>query len=209
MNSLDFNTLLDLPDTVVEKTELNKEHEFLVHVKSTQEGTTCHCCGQHTNKPYGFDKEQRIRHLSVFGYPCYIVIKLPRYQCRCKKKIVTTTQRLSWRTKNSSYTTAFEKHILLSLINSTIEDISTKESLGYGAIEGIIERNTAGEVDWDGITDLNLMGIDEISLRKGHKDFVTLVTTRDDEGNIRILAVLSDRWKATIKKFSQYSRTLT
>lgn len=208
MNEIDFNVFLNLPSVIVEKIELNKENELLVYVKSIQEGTTCHSCGQHVCKPYGFDKEQRIRHLSVFGRVCYIVIKQPRYQCHCKKKPVTT-QRLSWRNKNSPHTISFEKHVLLSLVNSTIEDTRIKESLGYGAIEGIIERHIQSEINWREIKALNVIGIDEISLRKGHKDFVTLVTSRDEEENVRILAVLKDRKKATIKKFSQYSPSVT
>jgi len=95
---------------------------------------------------------------------------------------------------------------MLSLINSTIEDISTKESIGYGAIEGILERHINSEVDWKEIKSLDVIGIDEISMRKGHKDFATLVTTRDEVDGIRILAVLKGRKKDTVKKFSLYSQ---
>ncbi|MEA1894456.1 MAG: ISL3 family transposase, partial [Euryarchaeota archaeon] len=41
---------------------------------------------------------------------------------------------------------------------------------------------------------------DEISLKKGHKDFVTIVTARVDE-KITILAVLKGRKKETVKEF--------
>ena len=45
-----------------------------------------------------------------------------------------------------------------------------------------------------------MIGIDEIALKKGHKDFVTIVTMR--VGNTtRILAVLKDRKKETVKTF--------
>jgi len=37
-------------------------------------------------------------------------------------------------------------------------------------------------------------------MRKGHKDFATLVTTRDEVDGIRILAVLKGRKKDTVKK---------
>jgi hypothetical protein len=38
----------------------------------------------------------------------------------------------------------------------------------------------------------------------GYKDFATLVTSRDEQGEIRILGVLKDREKETVKKFSLY-----
>ena len=45
-----------------------------------------------------------------------------------------------------------------------------------------------------------MIGIDEIALKKGHKNFVTIVTRR--VGNTtRILAVLKDRKKETVKTF--------
>lgn len=45
------------------------------------------------------------------------------------------------------------------------------------------------------------MGIDEISLKKGRKDFVTIVTARNGDGKIMILAVISGRKKKDVKEF--------
>ena len=44
------------------------------------------------------------------------------------------------------------------------------------------------------------MGVDEIALRKGHRDFVTVVTARS-AGVTQLLAVLDGREKATVKAF--------
>jgi transposase len=209
MTEIDFHAILGIPEVVIQKTELNSDDEFIIYVESSKEGATCHCCGKHTNALYGFDREQKIRHLSIFGKPSYVLIKQPRYQCQeCQNKPVTTQQQ-SWRTRNCPNTIPFEKHIMLSLINSTIEDISAKESIGYGAIEGILERHINSEVDWKEIKSLEVIGIDEVSMRKGHKDFATLVTARDEVDGIRILAVLKGRKKDTVKKFSLYSQEVT
>jgi len=65
---------------------------------------------------------------------------------------------------------------------------------------GIIDRYMSTEVNWESIRRLDVIGIDEIALKKGHKDFVTIVTMR--VGNTtRILAVLKDRKKETVKTF--------
>jgi transposase len=63
-----------------------------------------------------------------------------------------------------------------------------------------MNRRIAAEADWDGISEIGIIGIDEISLKKGHKDFVTVVTSLA-EGETAILAVLGDRKKKTVKKF--------
>ncbi|MDM8525664.1 ISL3 family transposase [Desulfococcaceae bacterium HSG8] len=197
----DLEELLNIPDITVEKTEINREGDVIITVRSTAEGTRCGRCGAETDKPYGHGREITLRHLSVFGRKTYIRICPPRYQCtRCKGNPVTT-QKASWYEQRSPHTAEYEKYISVQMINSTIEDVSIKEDLGYEAVTGIITRRIASEPDWDEITGIDTIGLDEISLKKGHKDFVTIVTCLTTEGETLILAVLGDRKKETVKKF--------
>jgi len=46
-----------------------------------------------------------------------------------------------------------------------------------------------------------VLGLDEIALKRGHRDFVTLVTVPLEGGGVEILAVLADRQKATVAAF--------
>ena len=78
------------------------------------------------------------------------------------------------------------------LINSTVSDMSIKEDLGYKAIEVVVDRHIETEVNSDNIAKIGLLGIDEISLKKGYKDYITLITSRT-EGGIQIVAVLKGR----------------
>ncbi len=110
------------------------------------------------------------------------------------------TQRLSWYEPRSSQTVGFEKRILLGCVNSTVWDVSCKEALGYEAVMGIIDRYIEQEIDWNTVKQLEVLGLDEIALKKGHQDFVTIVTAQVGD-EIRILGVLKDRSKATVKAF--------
>jgi hypothetical protein len=47
------------------------------------------------------------------------------------------------------------------------------------------------EVDWETVTTLDVIGIDEISLKKGHQDFVAIMAGRV-EGKTVILGVLNE-----------------
>ena len=49
-------------------------------------------------------------------------------------------------------------------------------------------------------TCLDVIGLDEISLKKGHRDFVAIITGRIETETI-IVGVLPDRTKATVKAF--------
>jgi transposase len=57
------------------------------------------------------------------------------------------------------------------------------------------------KVNWSDFTDLRTIGIDEVSLKKGHRDFITIISAKDKLGVLSVIAVLPDRLKATVKTF--------
>ena len=103
-----------------------------------------------------------------------IEIRPKRYRCPYCSDHPTTTQRCSWYEPNSPHTRAFEQHALRSLINSTVSDVSRKLGLGAEAVVGILNRRVAQAVDWASLKALGVLGLDEIALKKGHRDFVTI-----------------------------------
>jgi transposase len=141
--------------------------------------------------------------LAVWGRPTHVTLHPRRFVCpHCSTPghVVTTTQAVAWRQEGSPYTRAYEDHLLLQLINSTVEDVARKEGLTSDAVQGLLERRIATTVEWDDLERLTVMGIDEIACHKGHRDFVAIITTRL-EGRTRLLAVLPNREKATVKQF--------
>ena len=195
-----FEIPLGLADVKIEKVEINQKGNFIITVRSTIEETTCHKCGRTITKFHGHDKAITLRHLSILGKETYLRIAPKRYQCFHCDGCPTTTQTLSWYNSMSRETIAYEEHLLLSLINSTVSDVSLKENIGYETITGVIDRYIGVQVNWEKIKRLDIIGLDEISLKKGHQDFVTIVTGRTGDRTI-ILAVLEDRLKETVKVF--------
>ena len=142
-----------------------------------------------------------IRHLPVFGRPSYLRYRPRRYPCLECEGHPTTTQRLEWRESNSPHSVAYDDHLLLQLVNSTVEDVSSKESVAYDCVLGVLERRISATVDWGQYTALGVVGLDEIALKKGHRNFVVIVTARLVDGRVVILAVLPDRQKDTVVEF--------
>ena len=195
-----FEIPLDIPDVTIQTVETDRHGDFVITVKSTVEGTACHKCGKKITKVYGDDREITLRHLPILGRKTYIRLRPVRYQCPYCDGHPTTTQQLSWYIPKSPYTKIYETHILLKLVNSTVQDVCIKEEMGYEAVMGILDRHIQGEVDWNQFVRLDVLGLDEISLKKGHRDFVTIVTGRLDDETV-ILGVLADRKKSTVKAF--------
>ena len=191
---------LGIEDIKVEETEENEFGDVFLQVSSTKEGEVCRICGEHTEKTYGHNREIWLRHLSVFGKRSFIRIKPKRCQCTHCKGRPTVTQKLSWYSSKSPNTLPFENHILLSLAGSTISDVSIKEDTGYDATEGIINRHIGDETDRERVESTETPGIDEVSLKKGHGGFVTIISSLT-EGGTKILGVIKGREKEKVKDF--------
>jgi len=188
----------DIENVEIFNTEINEVGQLILTARNTDESVCCHSCGKTATELYGHADVRVVRHTSCFGLETYICFCPKRYECsHCGK---TTTQQLSGQEPYCHHTTAYENHVLLQLVNSTVSDIAIKENLTTDEVQGIIDRHIEKEVNWDLIEMIVLLGLDEISRKKGHKDFVTIVTARVD-GKIIILAILKDRKKDTVKKF--------
>ena len=192
---------LDIPDVQVRDVEQNERGEWTISVESTLEGTCCRQCGRKITDLHGVDEAITLRHLPILGRPVYLRLRPKRYRCPYCEGGPTTTQQLSWYTAKSPHTKAYEKYILLQLVHATIEDVRMKEDLGAKAIEGIVERWISREVQWAEVKRVKILGLDEIALKKGHRDFVVIVTGKSASEEVKVLAVLPDRKKQTVKTF--------
>jgi len=57
-----------------------KDNEIYINVTSTLEDVLCRNCGEKT-KSKGYAEEREIRHLSMNGKECYLIIKARRGIC--------------------------------------------------------------------------------------------------------------------------------
>jgi len=201
MSTTQITISLDIPDVRILQTQLTAQGEYVITVESTLTSAACHRCGRLIRKSYGADDWVTVQHLPILGRPVYLRYRPKRYRCDTCEGRPTTTQQLTWHTPNSPQTNAFDTHLLLQLVNATIEDVRLKERLPYDVVLGVIERRIDQQVDWTRYTALGVLGLDEIALKKGHRDFVVIVTAQLPDGHLVILGVLPDREKVTVKRF--------
>jgi transposase len=201
MSTAQIMISLDIPDVRIVQTQLTAQGEYVITVESTLTSAVCHRCGRMIRKSYGTDDWVSVQHLPILGRPVYLRYRPKRYRCDTCEGRPTTTQQLTWHTPNSPQTNAYDTHLLLQLVNATIEDVRLKERLPYDVVLGVIERRIDQQVDWTRYTELGVLGLDEIALKKGHRDFVVIVTAQLPDGHLVILGVLPDREKVTVKRF--------
>jgi transposase len=191
---------IDLPNIRVLELSKTEQGDWLIKVESTLQGVICHKCGREITEFHCHEQPVRLRHLPLFEVPVYVEFRPKRYRCRYCEDNPTTTQRVQWHEPRSPNTKPYERWLLRILVNSTVTDVARKLGVSEGIVEGIVERWLSPEVDWEKFLELKVIGIDEISLKRGHRDFVVVISTPTTEG-VEILAVLSDRKQQSVANF--------
>ena len=195
-----FNSLLNLSGVkVVGIIDSPTKNKITIQLESIQGPINCRQCGQPT-KPHGSARTVTLRHLSLFGKETYIEITPRRGRCDDCDGGVSTNETFDWYDPRSKMTKPYEQYLLFQLINSTVADVSRKEGVDYRGIENLLDRHIEDEVDYSSILALGVLGLDEISLKKGYRDFVTLITYRIDN-QVHILGIVKGREKADIQAF--------
>ena len=192
---------LDIAGIRVLKTQIRPDNTIIIDVESEENGTHCRRCGKFIQKFHGLDRPILLRHLPILDRPVYLRLRPKRFLCQECDPHVTTTQTCDWYEPNSPHTKLFEQFILRELVNSTVADVSIKQNLGQDAILGMLKRFINTEPDWQALEDCSELGIDEIALKKGHKDFVTVLSCKNKANEIKLITILADRKKATVKAF--------
>lgn len=185
----------DIPDVEIINSRVTADGKLLIQVESLLKMTRCGCCGQAIRCNDGHGQEIQLRHLPVLGMETYLLIRPKRAKCPHCWTEPKTTQVVDWYEQRSPHTKAYDEYLLKQLVNSTIEDVSLKENIGYDAVVGALNRQIEVTVNWDELDDLRTVGIDEIALKKGRKAYAAIVTVKPANGKVRVLAVLPDRKK--------------
>jgi transposase len=131
----------------------------------------------------------------------FIELRPKRFRCPTCDDHPTTTQQCDRYEPRSPHTKAFDQSLLRQLINSTVSDVARKQGVSYDSVSGAINRVVERSVNWGDFSELKVIGIGEIALRKGHRDFVVIVTLRGVDEEIALLGVLPDRKKETVVAF--------
>jgi len=180
---------------------IDSSGNIVLEVCSKKEHSTCHKCGKPATIRYGTAPGIRIQHTSILDKPVYLKIVPIRYRCEhCDDKTITTEQ-YDWCDRNAKVSHALESYILRNLVNSTVQDVCIKSGISYKTIVRLLDRRVGATVDWELYKSLPTLGIDEISMKKGHDDFVTIISTKQINGDVSVLSVLDGRQKAEILMF--------
>ncbi|WPD20772.1 MAG: ISL3 family transposase [Candidatus Electrothrix scaldis] len=142
------------------------------------------------------EKERCVRHLDIWGKRTFLHFFSRRFMCeQCQKPF---TESLPFIEKFRRHTKEFERHIYERCKAGCRKKVAIKEKLSQATVKEILNRFARRIPERNSGLFTRVLGIDEISLKKRHRQFVLVIS---DISSRSILAVLPDRRKDTLEKW--------
>jgi transposase len=137
-----------------------------------------------------------IRDLDLWGQPSFFVYQEVFHRCPgCghRQALIPPFKR-----RDVKYTSRFEEHVLRTLIGSTAEEVAQRLGIAAETVERIVRQRIedAKGKKVDPRRRIERLGMDEISLRKGHKGYATILTDLTDPAKPEVLALAKGRDEA-------------
>ncbi len=189
---------LGLNSLKIKQVSIDSHNDYHLYVSCTATSSRCHRCGKKITAAHGQCHETIIEHLPILDRRVFIHVKWPRF--RCSDCDTTTSFKPEWLNNTGEMTKAYENYALRFVINSTIKDAAEKLSTTEEVIEGVIHRNVKTDIDWNQIRPTRI-GMDEIALRKGHNQYLTILSDMSIPKKTKIIAVIKGRSKEDILPF--------
>lgn len=176
--------------TVRQEGEFEVLHLWCAH---REEIALCTHCGAMSTTVHQ-EEHRCIRHFDVWGKKTFLHFLARRFQCECCGR--TFAEELSFVDSHRRHSTEFEKHVYQSCLGSTCKAVALREGLSHGTTRKIFNRWAKLKERASQVGRTRVLGIDEISLKKGHKQYALVIS---DIGRKCILAILPDREKNTLE----------
>lgn len=190
--------LLGIPGLVVTMFALRREgdHEVLhLWCAHPEDIAICTRCGAICDDVH--EEEQRcVRHLDIWGKKTVLHFLSRRFRCnQCGKPF---TEELPFVERCRRHTIAFERHVYELCKSCNRKKVAGKEGLSQSTVRDIFKRWATCKVDRCADVLTRILGIDEISLKKRHKQYALVIS---DIERKCVLAILPSRDKDTFEKW--------
>lgn len=161
----------------------------------------CDCCHREGQAHIeSKDTVQVVRDLDIWGQPSFWIYHPAYHRCPCcnhRQYLIPPFKR-----RDVSYTYRFEQQVLRLLIGSNEEEVARR--LGISAeMVGLIVRHQLADAKAKSIDPQRVitdLGIDELSLKKRHKLYVTILTDLTNPEQPEVLTVTEGRDETAARK---------
>jgi transposase len=187
---------IDLPEgvTVTSYHRLGEAHAFEVDW-AWPEQWCCPRCGHEEKARWELTGKARVlRDLDVWGQPGFWTYPAAFHrcaQCHHRQDLIPPFKR-----KDASYTYRFEQHVVRLLIGSNESEVARRLGISAETVARIVQLHVSAAKQVDPAKVITDIGMDEISLKKRHQLYVTILTDLTRPEQPEVLAVMKGRDEA-------------
>lgn len=153
------------PSTADSARRLRRSEGARRHAYTALKKTVCGCCGRVHSGWYD-RRTRKARDLSCGDRRMYLEFEVRRVQCKSCGKV--KRERLDFLADNPFYTKRFAYYVGRRCRSATIKDIAEELNLDWDTVKVLEKQYMAAQLAKAGTPGPKAIGIDEISIRKGH-----------------------------------------
>jgi len=200
MARIDVKVRLDLPEGVelLGYERCGDGHGFEVKFP-LPDFCRCELCGREEAATYEYKNTVYVvRDLDLWGQPSFLIFQPCFHRCsRCGHR---QEHLAPFKRKKVMYTYRFEEYVLRMLIGSNEEEVGGRLGISAETVALIVENQLKDDKKIDPERVITHVGFDEISLKKRHKLYVTLMTDLTDPESPKVLATARGKDTVAAKK---------
>jgi transposase len=185
--------LLGLQEFVVESYEIDEaKQESRFYCRIHLDYAICPRCRTVSDDIHQY-KGRCVRDMMCFGCVVYLLFDIRRFRCpKCHKVF---TESLSSIAFNQRQTRRFEYKVYQECMGQTFQDVARKLSMNWHTVERLFYRKAHEQFQVNAMQFPQVLGVDEISNKKRHKQYLLIIS--DLQRNC-VIEVLPDRLKETL-----------
>jgi transposase len=187
---------IDLPEgvTITSYHRLGEAHGIEVDWP-WPERWCCQSCGHEQKARVELTGKARVvRDLDLWGQPSFWTYPAAFHRCeRCHHRQDSIPP---FKRKEASYTYRFEQHVVRLMIGSNEQEVARRLGISAETVARIVKLQVSPAKTVDPQRVITDVGMDEISLKKRHKLYVTILTDLTRPEQPEVLAVMPGRDEA-------------
>lgn len=185
-----FEQILSLSEIKISEVKISKDR-YEIKIASRLKQSLCTNCGRKCEKVNQY-YHRRVRDLPISGKEVYLNIEVRQFECEyCDQYF---SEPFTYVAPNKTMTIRFEEYLYYSSKGVDLSYVSFKEKVDWKTVNSIFNHYSDQEIesrkDWSRVSRI---GMDEIALKKGHRNYVVIIIDLDRGV---ILDVLEQRDKA-------------
>ena len=186
--------LLNIEGVTVKSYQIIENIGITIYLDNNNKKAICPDCGKKTDKLHQ-NHYYVVRDLPFGEQKVYLQVNRRQMRCEgCPKKI---SEDLEFVKKTRTYTERLKKKILSELLESDVKNVAQRNGVSEQEIETML-KEWGKELSGQKPSGLKRLGIDEIALVKGQKNYCVVLVDLDKK---IIVGMLKNRTQVELKKY--------